>query len=364
MPVIVDQNSINLFGIADRVAQTDATVMITGETGTGKEVLAQYIHQMSDRCNEAFVAINCAAIPENLLESELFGHEKGAFTGAFQRRLGKFEEANHGTLLLDEISEMSLVLQAKLLRVLQEKEFSRLGSNEKIKVDVRIIATSNKNLEKAVLDRAFREDLYYRLNVIPLQIPSLKDRKMDIIPLAIYFCKKYSGSSKTISKDLLNLIKEKEWKGNVRELENFVHRAVVLLQKDVIDVDDIFWEGSFKRINTANSDNNKCECENVFAENVDGNTTINNAINNKEITSVEHIKTSAHIQNSVMEFKSLPETLLKIEKEAIFAALEKFNGNKTKVAETLGIPPRTLRYKLKAYMSEEDDSNRNEMHSI
>lgn len=313
MPVVVDNSSVNLFSIADRVAQTDATVLITGETGTGKEVLAQYIHNMSDRCDKKFLAMNCAAIPENLLESELFGHEKGAFTGAFQRRLGKFEEANHGTLLLDEISEMPLVLQAKLLRVLQEREFSKLGSNEKIKVDIRIISTSNKDLEKAIAERTFREDLYYRLNVIPLHILPLRDRKMDIIPLAIYFCKKYSKSTKNLSKNLLNFLKEKEWKGNVRELENFVHRAVILSQKDVVDVDDIL------------------------------------ILDTQHKT---HPKTTANKRDVVLAFRSLPDTLSEIEREAIMSALKEFNGNKSKVAEKLGIPPRTLRYKLKAYEEE------------
>lgn len=354
MPVIVDKSSINLFGIAERIAQTDATVMITGETGAGKEILARYIHKMSDRCDKAFVAINCAAIPENLLESELFGHEKGAYTGAFQRRLGKFEEASHGTILLDEISEMPLLLQAKLLRVLQEKEFSRLGSNEKITVDVRIIATSNRDLEKAVAEKTFREDLYYRLNVIPLQIPALRDRKMDIIPLAIYFCKKYSGSAKTISKDLLNRLKEREWRGNVRELENFVHRAVILSQKDVIEVGDIFWEKweifSGERDNGASdtSANPKNDAGEGRSDAID------EATNKREDgSSCEHNLPNSH---SIMEFKSLSETLSQIEKEAILAALKEFKGNKSLVAKKLGIPPRTLRYKLKAYMAEENSS--------
>lgn len=315
VPVVVDRNSIDLFSIADRVAQTDATVLITGETGTGKEVLAQYIHKMSDRCSGNFVAINCAAIPENLLESELFGHEKGAFTGAFQKKSGKFEEADHGTLLLDEISEMPLLLQSKLLRVLQEREFSRLGSNEKIKLDVRIISTSNRDLEQAISERIFREDLYYRLNVIPLKVQPLRNRKMDIIPLAIYFCKKYSKSTKILTKDLLNLLKEKEWKGNVRELENFVHRAIVLSQKNIIGISDI------------------PELKQTTRE---------------EITS-NHKNSS----KSIIEFRSPRKTLLEIEKEAIMAALEEFQGNKSKVSEKLGIPPRTLRYKLKKYIAEE-----------
>lgn len=317
MPVIVDRSSINLFGIADRVASTNATVLISGETGTGKEVLARYIHEMSNRSEQTFVPINCAAIPENLLESELFGHEKGTFTGAYQRRIGKFEQANHGTLLLDEISEISVNLQAKLLRVLQENEFSRLGSNEKIKIDTRVIATSNRNLEKAVHSGTFREDLYYRLNVIPLHVPALRDRRMDIIPLAVYFCKKYSNSEKMLSRDLLNELKEKQWKGNVRELENFVHRAVILSTKNVIDISDIFeWKHG-----------------------------------NLEIP-----QTKTFLRNFEANAKSLPETLSEIEKETILIALEKYRGNKTMVSEKLGIPARTLRYKLKVYKEEYEKS--------
>ena len=303
-PIIVDTNSVNLFSIADRVAPTDATVLISGETGTGKEVLAKYIHKMSNRAEQNFVAINCAAIPEALLESEIFGHEKGAFTNAHQRRIGKFEEANHGTILLDEISEMPLFLQAKLLRIIQEKEFSRLGSNEKIKADVRIIATSNKNLEQAVHEGTFREDLFYRLNIIPLEVPALRNRKMDIIPLAIYFCKKYSHSQKILSKNLLNKLKLNQWKGNVRELENFVHRAVILSTNDVIDIEYI--DG----------------CQIIPTKN----------------------------------FSSISEkTLAEIEKETIFNALDKFGGNRTIVSEKLGIPVRTLRHKLSVYKKEENE---------
>lgn len=303
-PIIVDSVSVNLFSIADRVAPTDATVLISGETGTGKEVLARYIHKMSNRSEQNFVAINCAAIPEALLESEIFGHEKGAFTNAHQRRIGKFEEANHGTILLDEISEMPLSLQAKLLRIIQEKEFSRLGSNEKIKADVRIIATSNRNLEQAVREGSFREDLFYRLNIIPLEVPALRERKMDIIPLAIYFCKKYSHSQKVLSKNLLNKLKLNQWKGNVRELENFVHRAVILSTKNVIDVEDV----------------------------------------------------SDWIVMPKKDFSATSEkTLAEIEKETIFGALEKFGGNKTVVSEKLGIPARTLRYKLSVYKKEDSE---------
>lgn len=304
LPIIADDNSVNLYNIADRIARTDATILISGETGTGKEILAKYIHNASNRADRKFIAVNCAAIPDTLLESEFFGHERGAFTNAYQRKIGKFEEANHGTILLDEISEMSLTLQAKLLRVIQEKEFFRLGGNERIKSDVRIIATSNKNLEQAVAEGVFREDLFYRLNIIPLEILPLRERKLDIVPLATYFCKKYSNSQKKLSPNLLNELKSKKWKGNVRELENFVHRAVILSSKDIIDVKDVFF-GS--------------------------------------LTDKKNLRQSTSEQ----------KTLAQIEKETILAALEKFAGNKTCVSEKLGIPARTLRYKLNAYKKAE-----------
>ncbi|MBR1735015.1 MAG: sigma-54-dependent Fis family transcriptional regulator, partial [Alphaproteobacteria bacterium] len=302
VPIIVDESSVKLFEIADKVAQTDATILISGETGTGKEVLAKYIHKKSARSNNNFVAINCAAIPENLLESELFGHEKGAFTNAYQKRIGKFEEAHHGTILLDEISEMPLLLQAKLLRVIQEKEFCRLGSNEKIKVDVRIIATSNKNLEKAVEAGTFREDLFYRLNIIPLEILPLRNRRADIIPLAVFFCKKYSNSHKQMTKELLDQLSLLKWKGNVRELENFVQRAIILSSKDAIDLEDVILK---------KSESTDCEIK----------------------------------------------TLDQIEKNAILEALKKFDGNKAIVSEKLGISARTLRYKLHTYKNQKTDSN-------
>lgn len=299
IPVIVDPASVALFKTAEKIAPTNAGVLISGETGTGKEVLAQYIHKLSNRSHRKFVAINCAAIPDTLLESELFGHEKGAFTNAFQRRIGIFEEANHGTVLLDEISEMSILLQAKLLRIIQEQEFSRLGSNEKIQTDVRIIATSNKNLEQAISDGTFREDLFYRLNVVPLRISALRDRKKDIVPLAIFFCKKYSNSQKKLSVEFLDYLSDKEWRGNVRELENFVHRAVIFSSKNVITISDIDY----------------------FA--TDRNTDVEQ------------------------------KTLAEIEKEAILNAMEKFGKNKTLIAQKLGISLRTLHYKLATYQREE-----------
>ncbi|MBF5095720.1 sigma-54-dependent Fis family transcriptional regulator [Azospirillum sp. INR13] len=218
--------------LAEQVAPSDASVMITGESGTGKELMARFIHRKSRRANEAFVAVNCAAIPENLLESELFGHEKGAFTGAVARRLGKFEEANNGTLLLDELSEMHPRLQAKLLRAIQEKEIDRIGSSQPVKVNVRLIATSNRNLEAEVRSGNFREDLYFRLNVFSVAIPSLRERPADIPMIAEHFLKKYAEANglgdKRLTEDALLMLKTHHWRGNVRELENTMHRAVLL----------------------------------------------------------------------------------------------------------------------------------------
>ncbi|MDR1560989.1 MAG: sigma-54 dependent transcriptional regulator [Holosporaceae bacterium] len=233
-PIIVDPATKEIFQIAEKIAKSDATVLITGETGTGKEMLAKYIHQKSDRFDQKYVAINCAAIPETLLESELFGHEKGSFTHAIQKRIGKFEEASHGTILLDEISEMPMHLQAKLLRVIQEKEITRLGGVD-IKINTRIIATSNKNLYQAISDGVFREDLFYRLNVIPIEVPKLNERPLDIEPLAIFFCRKYSDNKKTLSDCFLKSLGNYRWKGNIRELENLVHRTVLLSSDKTID---------------------------------------------------------------------------------------------------------------------------------
>jgi two-component system response regulator FlrC len=229
--------------IADKVAKSDAHVLITGSSGTGKEVLAHYLHNKSHRSTNRFVKVNCAAIPENLLESELFGHEKGAFTGALARRIGKFEEASDGTLLLDEISEMDLKLQAKLLRAIQEKEIDRLGGAEPIKINLRIIATSNRDLTSYIARGGFREDLYFRLNVINLEIPDLSQRTEDLEALTKFFIEKYCDSNdvpvKTISDEALQVIKKHSWPGNIRELENALHRAVLLSTGSVINPDDL-----------------------------------------------------------------------------------------------------------------------------
>src|SRR5476651_429898 len=218
--------------LAQQIAGSDASVLITGESGTGKEVLARYLHSRSQRAKKPFISVNCAAMPENLLESELFGHEKGAFTGALARRIGKFEEANGGTLLLDEISEMDARLQAKLLRAIQEREIDRVGGTKPVKVDIRIIATSNRDLAEAVKHGTFREDLLYRLNVVNLRIPALRERPKDIRALAHHFARKYAEANgvpyRAIAVATERLLLSPAWRGNVRELENTIHRAVLL----------------------------------------------------------------------------------------------------------------------------------------
>lgn len=249
----IADDSVNIIGdsvvmkeavsIADKIAKSDANVLITGQSGTGKEVFANYIHSKSDRKDKPFVSVNCAAIPENLLESELFGHEKGAFTGALSRRIGKFEESSGGTLLLDEISEMDARLQAKLLRAIQEQEIDRVGGSSPVKVDLRIIATSNRDLEQEIKKGTFREDLFFRLNIINIELPKLSSRDNDINLLAEFFVKKYcennNSTAKKISKEAIEKMQQYSWPGNVRELENVMHRAVLLASGDEIKAVDV-----------------------------------------------------------------------------------------------------------------------------
>lgn len=295
-----------IFETIDMVAQSKATVLIQGPSGTGKELIARAIHFKSPRRNKPFIKTNCAALPEGLVESELFGHEKGAFTGAIKTTKGRFELANGGTLLLDEISEMGPNLQAKLLRVLQEGEFERVGSSETVKVDVRIIATTNKDLKEEVKKGNFREDLYYRLNVVPIYLPPLKERKEDIPLLVEHFLRKYSEENgkliEGISQDALQILIDYDWPGNVRELENVIERAVVMSKEKVL--------------------------------------------------SPKHF--------SFADFESVPQpqesdmtkTLKDLEREFILKTLAEQGGNRSKTAEILGISVRTLRNKLKEYKKE------------
>jgi DNA-binding NtrC family response regulator len=241
--VVRDATMQATVGRAEQVAKSEASVLITGESGTGKEVLARHIHNMSRRAAGPFVALNCAAIPDNLLESELFGHEKGAFSGAVARRIGKFEAAHGGTLLLDEISEMDVRLQAKLLRALQEREIDRLGGGAPVKVNVRILATTNRDLPAEVQRGTFREDLYFRLNVVSLRIPPLRERPGDIAALAEHFVRRYAEVNglpfRPLSREALLRLGSHSWRGNVRELENAIHRAVLLAEGDLIGIEAI-----------------------------------------------------------------------------------------------------------------------------
>ncbi len=238
-----DPAMLDVVRLAEQIGPSDASVLITGESGVGKEVMARYVHKKSKRASKAFVSVNCAAIPENLLESELFGHEKGAFTGALARRIGKFEEADGGTLLLDEISEMDVRLQAKLLRALQEREIDRVGGSKPVKVNIRVLATSNRDLREAVKDGTFREDLLFRLNVVNLAIPPLRDRPEDTLALADHFLKKYAKANgvdyRPLSEASKAQVVARAWKGNVRELENAMHRAVLLASGDKIEPEAI-----------------------------------------------------------------------------------------------------------------------------
>jgi|TARA_B100000315_G_scaffold248283_1_gene277989 DNA-binding NtrC family response regulator len=292
--------------LARQVAKSSASILIVGESGTGKELMAQLIHQRSPRSNAPFIAVNCAAIPENLLESELFGYEKGAFTGAVSRRIGKFEEADGGTLLLDEISEMDLRLQAKLLRAIQEKEIDRIGGKKPVPVDVRILATSNQNLERLVADGNFREDLYFRLNVVTVTIPRLADRPGDIEPLASHFVEKYAEANGldplTLAPEVLESLKSHAWPGNVRELENTIHRGVLLSEDGLIGPDAI-------QIQTAN----------MSPAGAAGGINL------------------------------VGRTVADVEKDLIIDTLDHCLGNRTHAAKILGISIRTLRNKLRQY---------------
>ncbi len=317
--------------MADRIAPSEATVLITGESGTGKEVMSNYIHKKSKRKDGPFIALNCAAIPESLLESELFGHEKGSFTGATARRLGKFEEASGGTLLLDEVSEMHPLLQAKLLRAIQEREITRIGNNDPVKVDVRLIATSNRNLEDSVKKGEFREDLYFRLNVVNIRLPALRERPGDIVPLAELFAAKFSEQNglenKPISKDAQALLRGYNWRGNIRELENTMHRAVLMSMDDEIEAGAIHLsEGGGLGSSAAASPSR--------APDPSGVSSASNDAGIKNPGAVEAI---------------IGRTLADVEREMIVNTLDHCLGNRTHAANILGISIRTLRNKLNEY---------------
>ena len=315
-----------ILALAGQVAPSDASILITGESGTGKELLARFLHAKGRRSSQKFISVNCAAIPENLLESELFGHEKGAFTGAVARRIGKFEEANEGTLLLDEISEMDPRLQAKLLRAIQEREIDRVGGNTPISVDIRVIATSNRDLEGEVRKGTFREDLMFRLNVINLHLPPLRDRPSDIDLLAVHFIRKYSEANglppRELSDTAWDLIRRHVWRGNIRELENTMHRAVLLSQGAIIEPGAIVLTGS----NTSDS-----ESAGDPAVAAGGSTSTPTAGTNSATRPL------------------VGRTVADVERDLIIDTLRHCVGNRTHAANILGISIRTLRNKLKLY---------------
>ncbi len=303
---VKDEKMKELLEVAKNIAPTAATVLITGESGTGKELLARYIHSLSDRSEKPFVSVNCASIPEGLLESELFGHEKGAFTGALAKRIGKFEQADGGTLLLDEVGEMGLQLQAKLLRVLQEREIDRVGGSGPVKVDIRVIATTNKELKAEASAGGFREDLYYRLNVFPFTLLPLRERPDDIELLRRHFLElfadRYSKPVTDIESTAMKSLMHNPWKGNVRELENVMERAVLMSSSGALTLDNLY-----------------------YGEEVPVRSEMPEVANG---------------------------TIREMEKELILKAIEDCDGNKTQAAKKLGISIRTLRNKLKEYSVE------------
>lgn len=306
--VAVDEKSKEIVQFAQKVSQTHATVMITGDSGTGKEILVRFIHQQSARKDKPFVAINCAAIPDNMLEAILFGYQKGAFTGAYKSCPGKFEQAQGGTLLLDEISEMSLRLQAKLLRVLQEREVERLGDQKLIQLDVRIMATSNRDMVKEVKEGRFREDLYYRLNVIRINMPALRERPDDIVPIAEYLLAEAAKNNQRItpkfSDDAIKSLKSYSWPGNVRELDNMMQRTLIMQAGDIITAGDLQFEALH-----CLSDTEVDEQDGLVSESLGGDLKVQ-------------------------------------EKHMILNALQQSAGSRKTAAEQLGISPRTLRYKI------------------
>ena len=312
--VALDEASRNLFAIAGRVAQTDATVLLTGESGVGKEVVARFIHRHSARKNGPFVAINCAAIPESLLEATLFGYEKGAFTGATQAQAGKFEQAQQGTLLLDEVTEMPLSLQAKLLRVLQEREVERVGGKKPVSLDIRIVATSNRDMAEAVAKGVFREDLYYRLNVFPVAIPALRERPQDVVALARHFMVEHGGRlgrpGANLSPAAEATLAAHHWPGNVRELENIIQRALILAPTLTIEPGQLGLQA-------------------VTAPLLEPKQAVPPALHEPAAQGEGNIKT--------------------LERDHILRTLAAAGGVRKLAAEKLGMPERTLRYKLQQY---------------
>lgn len=307
--IFEDPKSLSLVSLIHKVGQSDSSVMVTGESGVGKEVAFRLIHQASSRAEHTPFAINCAAIPDNMLEAMLFGYEKGAFTGAYKSSAGKFEQANGSSLLLDEVSEMSLPLQAKLLRVLQEQQVERLGSNQIIDLDVRIVATSNRNLKEEVAAGNFREDLYYRLNVFPIEVPPLRLRPLDIMPLAKYFVAKTQNNNsptRTFSREAEFALVNHPWPGNVRELDNVMQRAAIMCESDIFELGDLVFENGVE-------------------------------------AGVANLPAASGRDN---ENDSLGDGLRDHERRIILRTLDECSGSRKDASQQLNISPRTLRYKI------------------
>jgi two-component system, response regulator FlrC len=324
--IVEDPAMRSVVSLADQVAGSDASILITGESGTGKEIVARHIHRKSNRADKPFISVNCAAIPDNLLESELFGHEKGAFTGAIARRIGKFEDVDGGTLLLDEISEMDVRLQAKLLRALQERVIDRVGGGKPVRVNIRIIATSNRDLTQAVREGSFREDLLYRLNVLNLRIPPLRERPSDVMALAHFFSRKYAEANglaqRPISDSARQVLASHPWRGNVRELENTMHRAVLLAQGHEIT------EAAIR---------------------LPDGTRVQDAVAASLPSAASR---AAETAAAVMTKVGVGRTVADVERDLILETLDHCLGNRTHAANILGISIRTLRNKLKQYSDE------------
>lgn len=333
--------------LAEQIAPSDASVLITGESGTGKEVMARYLHARSKRANANFVAINCAAIPEHLLESELFGHEKGAFTGAVARRVGKFEEASGGTLLLDEITEMDPRLQAKLLRALQEREIDRVGGSGPVKIDVRVLATSNRNMADAVKAGTFREDLFYRLSVVSLKLPPLRERPADIVVLADHFVAKYARDNavgpRALSQAARDVLLRHGWRGNVRELENTMHRAVLLSMGPTIEPSAII-------LTTDLMEQGMVPLASTPAPVQTAPAPVQTAMEASAV--VTPVYTPASSADSGGGASLVGRTVADVERDLIIDTLSHCLGNRTHAANILGISIRTLRNKLKQYNEE------------
>lgn len=333
--IVRDEAMARVVRLADQVAASEASILITGESGTGKEVLARHLHRKSNRADKPFIAVNCAAIPDALLESELFGHEKGAFTGAIARRVGKFEEADGGTLLLDEISEMDLRLQAKLLRAIQERVIDRVGGNRPVPVNIRILATSNRALADEVRKGTFREDLLYRLNVVNLKIPPLRDRPADVLALAEHFAEKYAKANgikgKPIGGEARRQLVRNRWPGNVRELENCMHRAVLLAIGDEIDAEAI---------------------RSPDGERFGEASPASRGPSPARPSDYDPMVLRATETAEAMTRALVGRTVADVERDLILSTLDHCLGNRTHAANILGISIRTMRNKLKEYADE------------